>query len=120
MWGLGCLLWEVFNGQMHQSSNLRDTSKVKLIFLCPFITSHLLSSIQLPRSLSTHYLQLINVNPQSRPNPSELLLSLRERGGYLHNTFVSLSLKIEELQVNTIPPHLLLFHYLFILSVNGD
>ncbi|XP_019862656.1 PREDICTED: N-terminal kinase-like protein, partial [Amphimedon queenslandica] len=80
MWGLGCLLWEVFNGPIHQSSNLRDTSKF-------------------PKSLSSHYLQCVNANPMARPNPSELLQSLKERGGYLSNTFISLNLKIEELQL---------------------
>ena len=28
MWGLGCLIWEVFNGALTQSTNLKNTSKV--------------------------------------------------------------------------------------------
>ena len=30
MWGLGCLLWELFNGSLTQASALRNTSKVSI------------------------------------------------------------------------------------------
>ena len=75
--------------------------------------------MQFPKSLSSHYLQCVNANPMARPNPSELLLSLKERGGYLSNTFISLNLKIEELQV--IKLFLLFISLLFFSSLaNGS
>ena len=54
---------------------------------------------QLPKSLVSHYCEMVSANPKSRPNPSTLLSSLREHGGYLANQFVSIALQIEELQV---------------------
>lgn len=30
MWGLGCLVWEVYNGPLRQASSLRNTSKVSV------------------------------------------------------------------------------------------
>ena len=37
MWGLGCLIWEVFNGQLNDSMALQDTKKVMLL---TFIQKH--------------------------------------------------------------------------------
>ncbi len=54
---------------------------------------------QLPKSLVPHYCQMVSANPKSRPNPATLLSSLREHGGYLSNQFISIALRIEELQV---------------------
>ena len=31
MWGLGCVIWEVFNGPLPQPSALRDTAKVSAL-----------------------------------------------------------------------------------------
>lgn len=28
MWGLGCLIWEIFNGPLYQQSSLRNADKV--------------------------------------------------------------------------------------------
>ena len=30
MWGLGCLIWEVYNGPLQQSAELKNTNKVLL------------------------------------------------------------------------------------------
>ena len=30
MWGLGCLMWEIFSGSLSQVSALRNTSKVSI------------------------------------------------------------------------------------------
>jgi SCY1-like protein 1 len=80
MWGLGCLIWEMFNGPLAQSSNLKNTSK-------------------LPKNLVSHYCELVSANPMSRPNPSTLLAALKAPNGYLSNPFISLALNIEELQL---------------------
>ena len=55
--------------------------------------------LQLPKSLIPHYCEIVSANPKSRPKPSDLLSSLREHGGYLSNQFISIALRIEELQV---------------------
>lgn len=80
MWGLGCLIWEVFNGPLPQSTALKTTTKI-------------------PKSLLSHYCELVSGNPRSRPSPATILLSLREQGGYLDNQFVSLNLRLEEIQI---------------------
>ena len=54
---------------------------------------------QLPKSLVPHYCEMVSANPKSRPNPSDLLSSLREHGGYLSHQFISIALRTEELQV---------------------
>lgn len=36
MWGLGCLMWEVFNGPLRQVSSLKNTSKVRDSSHCQF------------------------------------------------------------------------------------
>ena len=33
MWGLGCLIWEVFNGPLPKTSALKAFGKVRLLFL---------------------------------------------------------------------------------------
>lgn len=30
MWGLGCLIWEVFNGPLHKQSSLKELAKVNI------------------------------------------------------------------------------------------
>ena len=55
---------------------------------------------QIPKSLLSHYCEFVSANPRSRPNPTVLLSSLREHGGYLSNPFISIALRLEELQVS--------------------
>lgn len=54
---------------------------------------------QIPKSLIPHYCEMVSANPKSRPNPSDLLSRLREHGEFLANQFVSIALRIEEVQV---------------------
>lgn len=35
MWGLGCLIWEVFNGTLPRTNELKSTQKVSLLFIIP-------------------------------------------------------------------------------------
>lgn len=79
-WGLGCLLWEVFNGPLTPATSLKNLLK-------------------LPKSLVPHFSEMVSANPASRPNPSDLLTTLREHGGYLSNRLVSMALRVEELQI---------------------
>ncbi|XP_078466443.1 N-terminal kinase-like protein isoform X1 [Lampetra planeri] len=80
MWGLGCLVWEVFNGPLPRPSSLKALGKI-------------------PQSLVPHYCELVGANPRLRPNPARFLLSCRAPGGFMHNGFVDTSLFLEEIQI---------------------
>ncbi|XP_062381357.1 N-terminal kinase-like protein [Sardina pilchardus] len=80
VWRLGCLIWEVFNGPMARASSLRSLGKV-------------------PKSLVSHYCELVGANPKSRPNPANFLQNCRTSGGFLSNSFVESNLFLEEIQI---------------------
>lgn len=70
------------------------------LFLFLFLSlSPLLPLPQIPKPLLSHYCEFVSANPRSRPNPTVLLSSLREHGGYLSNPYISIALRLEELQV---------------------
>lgn len=80
MWGLGCLIWEVFNGPLVQAKSLKSLGKI-------------------PKLLVPHYCELVSANPKSRPNPGKLLQSCLAKDGYMDNTFVKTVLFLEEIQI---------------------
>lgn len=81
MWGLGCLIWEVFNGLLQKSSSLKSVGKI-------------------PGNLLSHYGELVSANPKNRPNPAKFISQCRCKGQYLCNHFVDANLFLAELQVN--------------------
>lgn len=80
MWGLGCLIWEVFNGSLSRTASLKSVGKI-------------------PRNLVPDYVQLVGANPKSRPNPAKFLQDCRTDGHYLKNSFVDANLFLQELQI---------------------
>lgn len=80
MWGLGCLIWEVFNGCLSRTGSLKAVGKI-------------------PKHLIPDYVQLVGANPKSRPNPAKFLQECRADGHYLKNSFVDANLFLQELQV---------------------
>lgn len=80
VWGLGCLIWEVFNGPLVQASSLKSLGEI-------------------PKLLVPRYCELVSANPKSRPNPAKFLQSCLETGGYMDNTFVKTVLFLEEIQI---------------------
>jgi len=80
MWGLGCLIWEVFNGSLSRTGSLKSVGKI-------------------PKSLVPDYVPLVGANPKSRPNPAKFLQECRAYGHYLKNSFVDANLFLQELQV---------------------
>lgn len=80
MWGLGCLIWEVFNGPLSRTGSLKSVGKI-------------------PKNLVTDYVQLVGANPKSRPNPAKFLQECRNPGHYLKNSFVDANLFLQELQI---------------------
>ncbi|XP_045584544.1 N-terminal kinase-like protein isoform X2 [Procambarus clarkii] len=80
VWGLGCLIWEVFNGYLDQSISLRNTSKI-------------------PKSLVTTYTRLVGANPAARPNPRDVVSNLHQPGQFFHNDLIETLLFLEEIQI---------------------
>ncbi|KAK4030348.1 hypothetical protein OUZ56_023349 [Daphnia magna] len=80
MWGLGCLIWEVFNGPLKSPSSLKALGNI-------------------PKRLASVYCELVGANPSSRPNPSDVLTICRKPGGYFHNDLVECLLFLEEIQI---------------------
>ncbi|GFG41089.1 hypothetical protein Cfor_03132, partial [Coptotermes formosanus] len=80
MWGLGCLIWEVFNGQLPQQAALKDLENI-------------------PKQLSAVYCELVGANPSSRPNPADVITRCRKLGGYFKNDLVDTLLFLEEIQI---------------------
>uniref|UniRef100_A0A3Q4AHR1 N-terminal kinase-like protein n=1 Tax=Mola mola TaxID=94237 RepID=A0A3Q4AHR1_MOLML len=80
VWRLGCLIWEVFNGPLPRTSSLRSLGKI-------------------PKTLVSHYCELVGANPRARPNPARFLQNCRAPGGFLSNSFVESNLFLEEIQI---------------------
>lgn len=79
-WGLGCLMWEVFNGPLLKPSCLESPGKI-------------------PKALTPAFNQLTNSNVSSRPSPADVLTRCRSTGGFFKNSFVDTMLFIEEIQI---------------------
>lgn len=54
MWGLGCLIWEAFNGPLKNQPALKTVDNI-------------------PKQLCTLYCELVSANPASRPNPADII-----------------------------------------------
>eukprot|EP00057_Strongylocentrotus_purpuratus_P035064 XP_797578.2 PREDICTED: N-terminal kinase-like protein [Strongylocentrotus purpuratus] len=80
MWGLGCLIWEVFNGTLPRTSSLKALGKI-------------------PKHLVPNYCELVGANPISRPNPAKFIESCQNSGGFMKNSFVDTNLFLEEIQI---------------------
>ncbi|KAJ8045185.1 N-terminal kinase-like protein [Holothuria leucospilota] len=80
MWGLGCLVWEVYNGNLPRVSSLKALGKI-------------------PKSLVPHYCELVGANPMSRPNPARFIENCKAPGGFMSNKFVETNLFLEEIQI---------------------
>ncbi|XP_076313835.1 LOW QUALITY PROTEIN: N-terminal kinase-like protein [Tachypleus tridentatus] len=79
-WGLGCLIWEAFNGPLPKPTSLKSLGKI-------------------PKNLSAHYCELVGANPSSRPNPADFINKCRASGGFFKNSFVDTMIFIEEMQI---------------------
>ncbi|KAF0766310.1 N-terminal kinase-like protein isoform X1 [Aphis craccivora] len=75
IWGLGVLIWEVFNGPLSNQSALKISKKI-------------------PKEILTIYPKLIAVDPMNRPSYDTVISTLREQGYFgndLEKTMTSLS-----------------------------
>lgn len=80
MWGLGCLVWESFNGPLKVRSNLKDIEVI-------------------PKSLQSLYCELVGASPSNRPNPADIITRCRKPGGFFRNDLVDSLLFLEEIQI---------------------
>jgi len=80
VWGLGCLVWEVYNGSLPSMENLAKFGDI-------------------PRNLQPTYKESVGANPGKRPNPSDLLTKLRKSPGFFKNDVIDIVLFLEELQI---------------------
>ncbi|XP_055629063.1 N-terminal kinase-like protein isoform X2 [Toxorhynchites rutilus septentrionalis] len=80
MWGLGCLVWESFNGPLRSRANLKDLSSI-------------------PKPLVPLYCELVGASPASRPNPADVITKCRKPGGFFKNDLVDTLLFLEEIQI---------------------
>ncbi|KAL4709852.1 hypothetical protein ACJJTC_000339 [Scirpophaga incertulas] len=80
MWGLGCLIWEAFNGPLKNQPSLKTVDYI-------------------PKQLCTLYCELVSANPASRPNPADIITRCRKLGGYFKNDLIDCMLFLEEIQI---------------------
>ena len=80
MWALGCLIWEVYNGELERPAELKTIDEIPPKLLRPFI-------------------KLISSNPKSRPSPKKFITEARNKGNYLQNDFVDSNLFLDELAI---------------------
>ncbi|XP_014480227.1 PREDICTED: N-terminal kinase-like protein [Dinoponera quadriceps] len=80
MWGLGCLIWETYNGTLNTTPQLKNTDKI-------------------PRQIAAVYRELTGGNPEGRPNPADVIARCRSNGGFFKNDLVDALLFLEEIQM---------------------
>jgi len=78
-WGLGCLIWEIFNGPLRAMDNLATLGDI-------------------PKSLCPVYKECVGANPKKRPNPDEMATKLRRSPGYFKNDLIDMLVFLEEIQ----------------------
>ena len=81
MWGLGCIIWEVYNGPLGQTNDLARIGNI-------------------PKKLSSTYMELVAANPAKRPNPREKIKNLSSGpNAFFKNDIIDVLLFLEELQI---------------------
>ncbi|XP_065214218.1 N-terminal kinase-like protein [Planococcus citri] len=80
MWGLGCLIWEVYNGCLPHQSALRSSQKI-------------------PKSFIAVYNELITAKAASRPNPADVITRCRKNDGFFKNELIDTLLFLEEIHI---------------------
>jgi SCY1-like protein 1 len=79
-WGLGCLIHEVFNGEVSSSNGFKSPGKV-------------------PKSLSSFLSELLSQNPSKRPAPLDFIEKCRSPNGFMKNAFIDSMLFLDEIQI---------------------
>ncbi len=77
IWGLGCIVWEVYNGQLSQANDLGRVGKI-------------------PKKLAPVYMELVAANPAKRPKPED---KIKSNPSFFRNDIVDVQLFLEEIQI---------------------
>jgi len=80
VWGLGCLIWEVYNAALPAMESLAKLGDI-------------------PKSLQPIYKECVGANPSKRPNPTDIITRLKKSPGYFKNDLIDILLFLEELQI---------------------
>ena len=80
VWGLGCLIWEVYNGALPAMESLGKLGDIA-------------------KNLQSTYKECVGANPAKRPNPSDILTRLRKSQGFFKNDLIDIVIFLEELQI---------------------
>lgn len=105
MWGLGCLVWESFNGPLRNRASLKDIENVKFSKSAYFnFNSYSYNNLvsfefQIPKTLTALYCELVGASPATRPNPADIITKCRKPGGFFKNDLVDTLLFLEEIQI---------------------
>ncbi|OTF76401.1 protein kinase-like protein, partial [Euroglyphus maynei] len=78
-WGLSCLIWEIFNGQLNEQAQLKNSKR-------------------LPKKLIPLYSNL-NKNISQRCLIEDFLTKGQDKNGYFKNTFIDTMIFLEEIQI---------------------
>lgn len=79
-WGLGVLVYEVFNRPLRDIGALKNAENI-------------------PKTLGNIYNELTNANSGARPNPADVIARGRRPGGFFKNDLVDSLLFLEEIQI---------------------
>lgn len=80
-YGLGILIWEIFNGPLCESSQLKSPAKI-------------------PKSLQSLFQDLTSSNPSRRITPSDFIEKSRSGDhSFMKNSFIDAMLFLEEIQI---------------------
>lgn len=79
-YGLGCLIWEIFNGILPNAGALRNPGKI-------------------PKNLVAAYNGLMNQQPSRRLSPDKFIKACKNSEGFMDNHFVETLIFLEQIQI---------------------
>lgn len=79
-WGLGCLIWEIFNGFLVDQEKLKSLGKIS-------------------KKIGPQYASLIAANPRSRISIQDFVTKAQQPNGYFKNVFIESMVFLEEIQI---------------------
>ena len=82
-WGLGCLIWEIYNGPLPRAQSVKQAGKI-------------------PESLRSIFSSLVSVNPSTRLAPWQVIEQGSHPGGCMNNFLVKSNIFLDEIQIKNL------------------